>query len=487
MIPRAGEKGRGLTRLLMKTDMLSVFFDLETTDKNPIGQIINFCFMAVDEHWNVRSSLCDDIRISRLELPRPAAILANRTNVLEHQARAVLTEAAAMKRIAEYLHSVIDESPGRRAALIGYNSSRFDLTFLRTSLIRNGINPYFDGRLLYRDLLHTVRRAACRRSRFPRTANGEDPSLLSLSLESISKSLGLLDGSQKHHSRADVELTISLAGHLSREFDCDVRSDEAYQVPKQIRPGSVMWEMVPNYDMSRPEQAVERPMLLLDDNYRYALWVQLDRYLAGEGRKAVCWCNKNQASFIAASPRELGPELQEAAEKAKKEFSGLSLKNFFERSSCDIEQDIYRLDYEAIEALGRAIWQNDESLLKKLQGRDGQVLYLRHRLRHYEWGGAQDERMRGILKKYALHRYGGKLQLRKVLSEDVKDEAFHPTCADLIRDLEGRLACAAPEDRVLLDALREFYLGSEIYQAAGDRLSTGEESAPVGISRQGAV
>ena len=33
-----------------------------------------------------------------------------------------------------------------------------NLPFLRTSLIRNGINPYFMGKLIYRDLLFLAKK-----------------------------------------------------------------------------------------------------------------------------------------------------------------------------------------------------------------------------------------------------------------------------------------------------------------------------------------
>ena len=189
--------------------MYAIFYDLETTDRNCIGQILNYSFILVDDELKPIDEISGLVRISRLQLPEPGAILANRTDVLEHQRVAQDNERLAMQKISDFIWSCIRRAKGA-VAFAGYNSSRFDLQYLRTSLIRNGFNPYFDNKLSARDLLHVVQKAYLTseelRSKVREVRKGEKK--LSLSLETVTRALELLDGVQAHESRADVLLTI---------------------------------------------------------------------------------------------------------------------------------------------------------------------------------------------------------------------------------------------------------------------------------------
>jgi exonuclease I len=145
--------------------MHAVFYDLETTTKNTVGQILNYSFILVDDEMKPIGELSGLVKINRLQLPEPGAILANRTDVLEHQQISTDTEPQAMRKIEQFLSSCIQSAQGA-LAFVGYNSSRFDLNYLRTSFIRNGINPYFKGLLSSRDLLHAVHKAYLTNSEF---------------------------------------------------------------------------------------------------------------------------------------------------------------------------------------------------------------------------------------------------------------------------------------------------------------------------------
>lgn len=450
--------------------MLSVFFDLETSDRHPIGQILNFCFVALDDRWQEHASLSGDVRLSCLELPRAEALLANRIDVLKHQAAAAFSESEAMRAIAEFFEGLLNEQAGS-IVLIGYNSSRFDVPFLRTSLIRNGINPYFGGRVVYRDLLHAVRCASCRRADFPQPRHAERADTLCLTLERVAQELGLLDGAQQHDSRFDVDLTIKLARCLCERFQLDPRRYEAYEAPRRTARGATLWQLSPNYDAGESARTKVVPMLLLDDSQRYALWVDLERYRAGEGRRSICWYNKGMGAFPLAEQAPVEGELQQAAEDARREFACVTLQNFFEPSTCDIEQDIYRLDCAAIEALGQAIWAGDPRALQRLDSRDARVIYRRHELRCHDWRREPNARLREMLRQYALYRYGGRLQLRKVLAEDEGAEDFHPSFRQLLAEIEARAAAAGPADKAILTALKRYYHESEIYRLAGEELT----------------
>lgn len=54
---------------LWKVPVKAIFYDLETTDREFVGQILNYSFILVDEQLNVVRELNGDIRISRLQLP----------------------------------------------------------------------------------------------------------------------------------------------------------------------------------------------------------------------------------------------------------------------------------------------------------------------------------------------------------------------------------------------------------------------------------
>ncbi|MGI6525116.1 MAG: hypothetical protein ACOX2O_07505 [Bdellovibrionota bacterium] len=447
--------------------MLSIFFDLETTEENFVGQILNYCFITVDEEWERHSSLCGDIKISPLQLPHPAAILANRTNVIKHQDNPqALAEKDAMFEIANYISTVIEESKDRKVTLIGYNSTRFDIPYLRTSLIRNGFNPYFGGRIIYKDLLHTVRKVFCFDDTFPRTSAKEDSDLLSLSLQTITKSLKLLEGDQQHHSFADVELTIKLAHHLSHHFCCDVRTEETYLATKW-QCGDLGVEIVPNYDLTTSERTVSHPVLLFDNDYRYALWIRLDKFKENPTRAAITWINKGQAAFFCRNDLVLDPEYIELAKKAQEDLKGITLKNFFEDSTCDIEQDIYRLDISGIDLLNKAIQSDDITPLREAPLKDAKILFLRYHLANYDWTIGEDERMHNMLQKYAHYRYGGSLQIKKIITDEKAEDNFYPTFEVLFAEIESVLN--NPEttsaDLELMTALKEYYLQSEIKKA----------------------
>lgn len=466
--------------------MHSIFYDLETTDKNPIGQILNYSFICVDEAFEVIDELSGKVQISRLQLPSPGAILANRTDVLSHQNEAQHTEKEAMAAISDFI-SRRTAATDERVAFIGYNSTRFDLPYLRTSLIRNGLNPYFGGRLVYRDLLHAARKLSVSGAGFPRgpaLAKGggnrrekEEPPRLSLSLETLTNELGILQGPQSHESRDDVLISISLAKVFKEKFGLDIARYEPYEAADLHRhkgKGMVFYSDFPNYDLSSGGSPARTPMTLLDSDHRYALWIDLDRYRDGLGRGSISWFNQGGSAFFCDMAPCEDSQLKTLAAAALREFSAVNLKNYFQKSSCDIEQDIYRLDISLIDLLRGAIWKNDPELLKKSGNRDARVIYTRYQLRSHKWGGENDDQVRDMLKKYALYRYGGEANISRFCSEKaqpgVYSENFHETLTEYLDQIEAAGKGADSGDLRLLTSLKEFYLGSDIYKVAGAQL-----------------
>jgi hypothetical protein len=452
----------------------TIFYDLETSDVHPIGQIINYAFIAVDDALRPLSECCGEVKLTRLQLPSPGAILANRVNVLELQQGRALTERDALLRIWDFIADIARESE-TPVKLIGYNSGKFDLPFLRTSFIRNGLNPYFEGRVVPGDLLLLVRKLSVSNPRFPRVTSPKDPNgKLSLSLETLTKHFDLLDGPQAHESRADVLLTIALAAVLREQFDADVLTYHPYEVPPTLTRGSIVPVATAQYDLEVADIAHIHPYLSLDGDHRSALWVDLDKFAKSRDRSAVSWMNKSTgACYIGPATWKPTAEHETLAREAVKTFNGLTVKNFFERSQCDIEMDIYRIDFQGIEALREAIWERQPTKVKESKSVDVKTLFDRHRMTYYPWGAGHDEAVREMIRQYALYRYGGKLFMRKGGSPhdpQVTADDFHEHYSVRVARMNELLSSSSTNehDRELIAALTEFYKASDITKIVGD-------------------
>jgi hypothetical protein len=456
--------------------MLNIFYDLETTDRHFMGQIINYCFIAVGDDYQPVKELSGLMRISRLQLPSPYAIITNRVNVLEHQERANDDEFVGLARIHDFISSVIAGQP-EKPHLIGFNSARFDLQYLRTSFVRNGLDPYFAGKLGYRDLLHVATKLSCTRADFPRQSK-DKPDRISLSLETLTRSLNLLDAAQDHESRSDVLLTIRLAQHLREHFGTDVRTFEAYEPgPEQEAPrsGRVFMSKQPCRDIAAQEISLDVPLTLLDSNYRYALWVDLAKYAEGGGRKSIVFVNKAGGALFMAGGESADPHWRQVAEAALAEFKALNLNNYFGTSTCDIEQDIYRLDFDGMEALRIAMRAGDLRRLKQINRREATALFRRFEMLRHTWGTANDGRIEEMLRQYALYRYGGRAPLSKFTSPEPGPDGkpkgwFHQTYAEMLGEVAYLTRAGSNDDGQLMAALKAFYESSDIQRLAGEAL-----------------
>jgi hypothetical protein len=462
--------------------MPSVFYDLETSDKNPIGQILNYSFISRGFSDPALEELSGIVKLSRLQLPDPGAILANRTDVLAHQEQAKDSESEAMGRIAAFFASCINAANGA-ITLIGYNSSRFDLNYLRTSLIRNGINPYFNGKIVPRDLLHVVQKAyltsATFRERVLSQRGGEKK--LSLSLQTVGHALGLLSGEQAHESREDVLLTMRVADWIAKECGLDATTFEAYEGGKlhsTARAGTVYIQQQPEYDLSAESFAAQTPMTILDASGRAALWIDLQRYADQQTPACIVWRSAAKHAFFVSPQAVQDPELQKLARAALRQFSGITLKNFFSDTTCDIEMDIYRLDFDNLDLYVRAVQENNRAVLDSCSNPEARVLWLRRQLASPQ-ASINDPKTAEVLRKYALHRYGGKLQTARSLEGGGEDEqgAHHQTLRETVRDLMQRREAAVlrndQADLKLLDSLERYIRSSEIVRVAGDALVPG--------------
>lgn len=446
--------------------MTTIFFDLETTDLNSVGQIINYAFVEVDDNWSIKSCLRDKIKISRLQLPSPYAIVASKTDILAHCQEARDSEHIAMAKIQKYLQDIVEWNETR---LVGYNSNNFDVPFLRTSMIRNGLNPYFGGSIKYGDVLHVVKRLACDRPDFYEKLEKKESGKPSFKLESVAKSLGIMDknATQDHESLSDVLLTIKLAEHLHKNYGIDIRSYSSYEISKN---NFDVVKVFPFVDQNNQKISDEYCyMTLLEQNKTQALWINLKKFEEGLGKKAVSWYNKNTSPFFVEKVLR-GDDFKKRADKARAELSDVNIENFWPDKNCDIEQFVYMMPIGHITSLYDAIWRKDLFLIKETKSKFASQLYLR-----FLMNNADVDQVETQIKEYAKYRYGGKLKTDKEnfdakYQEGVFSESFHTTYNELLSQIEE--LSKKPENAHLMNQLKKFYDTSIITSLAGSELSS---------------
>lgn len=443
--------------------MNSIFFDLETSDLNFVGQILNYAFVLVDSDWNAIDTLHGTVRVSNLQLPSPYAILANRVDMTQHQQDAEDSEPNAMLKIRQWIENIV-ENETDPIKLIGFNSTRFDVPYLRTSMIRNGINPYHP-QLRYADLLHVAQKVATVNKHFDLLL-GENKSL---KLDRLCKLAGILSRDQSHESLDDVLITIELAKHFSLSYGHDVRDWSAYEAKKYEDGRTVVLKVFPEKDAKYQDEYSNNSrsarLVALDVDKKYSLWIDIDLWRQGRGRDSISWYSKETSTFFVDSVIK-DDTLNDLAIGAREDLSSINLKNFFPERNCDIEQFIYMMRFNENEALSDAIWSNNTSTLKNISSKYGSKLYLRHLMNSKPWSEST-----AMIKSYALYRYGGKMKVDKMDIAQNYPKSFHTTYNELINSTTNLLnGTTKTEDKKLLSSLLKFYEQSPITLVAGEEL-----------------
>lgn len=450
--------------------MKTIFYDLETTDLNTVGQILNYAFVEIDEHWNFRSCFRGTIKLSPLQLPNPHAICATQTDVIEHNRAADLTESDAMAQIQKYLSNIIEWEDTR---LVGYNSNRFDLPYLRTSMIRNGLNPYFGGSVKYGDLLHVVKRLCCDNPEFVEKLEKKENGKPSLKLESVARAFGLLTEEQKHESLADVMLTIELAKHIHKNYGIDVREYSSYEVGKNNFDVVRVFPFTDNEGNKIDDDSCY--MVLLEQNKTQALWINLKKFEDGGEKDAVFWYNKNTSPLFVREYIK-NDSYRKRAEVARQSLCHINLSNFFGPKNCDVEQFIFMMPISDIGFLYEAVWMKDLTNLKRSKSKFASQLYLRHLANNSDIDSddsANKESVVRLIKEQALYRYGGKLKLSKDNFEATYqpgqyDENFHPTYNELLSQIEE--LSKNDKNAHVMGQLKKYYESSIITKIVGHEL-----------------
>ena len=484
--------------------MISIFFDLETSTTEPIGQILNYSFIATNDNFEIIDECSDSVKISPLELPVADAILANRIDVIEHQKQNYLNETLSMKKIFNFFNKMIGENKGEKVILVGYNSLKFDVPYLRTSMIRNGLSPYFGGKIIYRDLLHLVRKLSCISNNFIRTSkcdarddNLEEKNKLSLTLETTCQNYDVLLGKQTHESRDDVILTINLAKKLKEVFNTDIRDYKGYELTyaehvEYKNTKKIFTPIFPQYDLSKTQIFENKYYVLLDFSDKYSLWIDLEKYekylkgienkeiVVGDlkaKKKVISWFSFSASSLYKPTISQqneikIDDKYNKLAAKAIDFFNDINLDNYFDTSVCDIEQDIYRLDFNSLDNLHKIIWENDDNIPRENRSKNLNIVLSRWKLKNIDWESVnfndkQNEDKIKYLKMYTDYRYGEhkKLLLNKFATKESKNIIdFHKSYKELLNRIEElkKSNKENKEDINLLNSLDKFYKESYI-------------------------
>jgi hypothetical protein len=299
--------------------MKYLFFDLETTDINFTGQILQYSFLLTDTNFNTVDRLDGTITLSRTQIPNPEAIYATDINIEDHL---VLMETMienekgihlcnynerdSLNIIKEWIEEkcLIEE-----IFLIGHNSTNFDVPYLRTSMIRNGINPYFNSNLRYVDTKNLCKYLYSSCESFRRLIKSKDSNLKKpFSLENISKLLGVLanKSNQTHQAWDDVDLLVRVCMQIRITFGFKT-STEHYHVSFNENGFALMQDFIYNDDGLvgiLPKKVARfknfnqgKYYLFLDVVKALEMYEKNKVYTMDDARKMLIW-KKTQGGFL---------------------------------------------------------------------------------------------------------------------------------------------------------------------------------------------
>jgi|GEM_PF-3446309 len=430
--------------------MSYIFYDLETSEKDFCGYILNYCFIHTDEHFNIKSTLKGLVRPSKLKLPRVGALLANRILMQEHSNEAKDSERDAMIRIKNYIENVIDVD--KNTTLIGYNSAKFDLPFLRFSFLRYGLNPYFYGKLKYQDLLHMVRYGVVK-GILPKP---KKENKLSLTLENTANLLGVLDGEQLHESEFDVKLTIDLAKELEEKYDISLSEFKAFENDYQSKVGEIVNFKYPDY--SCENDFILKHYLIIDENASYIKAIQISENSSSIYSK---FFKKKQDYWFKDQSTNFNSEFDYDIKKIPESF--LLGGTFLRNKNLDIDSDLYGLSFKELGLLNIAIVSNNYEELLKQDSKDLYSLYKRYQVENHIFGEDQDLdlKIQKTIYHYAGYRYSGEFAYKSFGNNILK----YPSFKDFQKEIEDSKSLTSNKnDLEIIQDLVEYIKKSNLYE-----------------------
>ena len=452
-----------------------IIFDLETTEKYALGQIINLAAIAVNHKFEVIDKLRLDVSLSRTQLPSPEALLVNRTNLTKHKEIAVLNERQAIMKLFDFVKNQIDENRVGEVIIAGQNTSRFDLEFLRSNALRSGLYPYF-SRVIYSDLIFLSKKLVLTNPEVRKLLTKEDGTI-SVSLEFLTNQLGVSLGKQTHDSLDDVMLTLEVFKHYAKNYDLNVFEYDAYEAdafhPKH---GDVF--KVATVEASK---VAERMYALHWEDQKYALWLNVTDFKPELGKKNLWWKTKRNSSMI-ITERVKDKEIIERAKQMLNhpDVVDVDVDTYFDIPDCDPELHITTVKYKNIEAAVDYMNSGDPSKIKALENEGtpahtNMLEFIKRNAMIYREGEVADK----LLRSYALKRYSGKMKTQKFTygeekpysAKHIDREVYHPSLKQRLATIETLLKeKTKEEDKEILLALKEHILSSDIVKLCPELL-----------------
>jgi hypothetical protein len=460
-----------------------IFYDFETSSKELIGQILTYSFIVTDSDFNIKDELTGQIKLNRIQLPEIDALLTNRIEIDKLQKEGE-PENIAAKNIYNFLSKQI--ATYAYCTLTGFNSNSFDVSFLRNLLIRYGINPYFEGKLLNLDILHYIRHLAFENPEkylWSLIKNKNNELYYSFKLEDTAKAFAVLTEKQTHNARDDVLLLINLVKFLEKEFDLPLDSFRPMKVTSNFNePFSIAKQKVSDYDLSTdspPEKYTYKYYLNLLSQKKSNIILDLEKYekLNSNNTKptsdnpeeknimsCIRYINHNKHFFrLEPLTNQEFTKWNELALKAQSEelIQTLTPDKYFQliKKDWDIEYQIHELGFDRIpklQKISNKFFENPDlysNLLMELinnrrEGKDNYLIQLfnRNYLNYHPNPNPKH------IMKYIEPRYLSGTMLRN--HEDFTPLDEFASRLDNILESEQ----SSPEDKTLMRALKNYYI-----------------------------
>ncbi len=344
-----------------------LFYDFETSSRDLLGQILSYAFFCLDTSYTCLDTCTGYIQLNRIQLPDPDAIWVNQIHI-EELAHKGIPEYEAAKTIFDFLNRCIQQYG--TCTLVGFNSNRFDLEFLRSLLIRYGYNPYFMGKLQNRDVLHVAKWLALIHSEsFPWElgVNALGNPYYVFKLETLAKSMGVLTAPQTHSAEEDVHLMVDLIRAFEQKFGVSFSKFIPIQYPKKPFFMLKQWEIGYSQSEAVPDHKTPRYWAKLWEDKQALLLLDLDKWqhLPEEATEIDCLSclhriNPNKHFFISeALSAEETSYWTPVYEKASGHgfIATLTPELYYEKikKDWDIDYQLYELGFERIPILGHCV------------------------------------------------------------------------------------------------------------------------------------
>jgi hypothetical protein len=447
--------------------MKYLFFDLETTDLNFTGQILQYSFVLTDTLFNVVDRLDGTITLSRTQIPNPEAIYATDIDIDEHlhlQEHVEDTpEGMFLRNFKErdslnIIREWIEEKCIReRIYFVGHNSTNFDVPYLRTSMVRNGVNPYFNNNLVYVDTKNLHKMLYLKSEEFKnlihsQKSNPKKP----FSLENLSNILEVTKTEQTHQAWDDVDLLIDLCKKSQEKFNLYVENDSTF-----MEFNSKSFGYMVDFDYGdngligtkkslvayHKELSFGKYYFFIDVSKALELYEPNKTYTIDEIREILIWKKVSGSFFYIEELKtpELNTEQISYIEEIKisPKVWNMTMEDYFPNKLCDIEQHIYMMEYSGLNQLVNAIDEFDKHRRVYTQPTD---IYAKKLLTRYKLNNLindSEENFRKIFKLYSEYRYSypsvspNRMIVDRftVNDKDLIQDSFHRSIDDYIEKI----------------------------------------------------